>query len=68
MDNFCFEEDDVVMFGEGQVLLCIVFLLFDFYMCGCMSDEFFYVLLVESGCVMVGGMVSCVVVLNYFDY
>lgn len=37
-------------------------------MCGCMSDELFYLLFVDIGGVMVGGMVSCVVELNYFDY
>lgn len=37
-------------------------------MCGCMSDELFYLLFVDIGGVMVGGTVSRVVELNYFDY
>lgn len=64
LDNFCVEMSDVLVFGFGQVLLCIVWLLFDLYMCGWMSDVLLYVLLVELGQLMVGGMVSCVVLLN----
>lgn len=45
------------------MLLCICYLFFDFYMWGWMSDVLFYVVLVEVGEVMVGGVVLWVEVL-----
>lgn len=52
--NFCLEYVVLLFLGDGEVLLCNCYFLLDLYMCGCMDEGLFYVVLVVVGVVMEG--------------